>query len=79
LTKTDKQIDKNFIGEAGETEYYLIYKEKYKNVLNKSFLPKIKKTKNKKIIYADFCMVDDDTLEKFNIQFKQIPYEVKVY
>jgi hypothetical protein len=24
-------------------------------------------------------MVDDDALEKFNIQFKQIPYEVKVY
>ncbi len=74
-----KQIDKNFIGESGETEYYLIYKEKYKNVLNKSFLSKLKKTKNKKVIYADFCMVDDDTLEKFNIQFKQIPYEVKVY
>ncbi len=74
-----KQIDKNFIGETGETEYYLIYKEKYKNVLNKSFLSKIKKTRNKKVIYADFCMVDEDTLEKFNIQFKQIPYEVKVY
>jgi adenine-specific DNA-methyltransferase len=74
-----KQIDKNFIGESGETEYYLIYKEKYKNVLNKSFLSKLKKTKNKKVIYADFCMVDDDALEKFNIQFKQIPYEVKVY
>ena len=74
-----KQIDKNFIGESGETEFYLIYKEKYKNVLDKKFLSKIKKTKYKKIIYADFCMVDDDTLEKFNIQFKQIPYEVKVY
>ena len=74
-----KQIDKNFIGESGETEYYLIYKEKYKNVLNKSFLSKLNKTKNKKVIYADFCMVDEDTLEKFNIQFKQIPYEVKIY
>ena len=74
-----KQIDKNFIGESGETEYYLIYKEKYKNVLNKSFLSKLKKTKTKKVIYADFCMIDDDTLEKFSIQFKQIPYEVKVY
>ena len=74
-----KQIDKNFIGESGETEYYLIYKEKHKNVLNKSFLSKLKKTKNKKIIYADFCMIDEEILEKFNIQFKQIPYEVKVY
>jgi adenine-specific DNA-methyltransferase len=74
-----KQIDKNFIGESGEKEYYLIYKEKYKNVLNKSFLSKIKKTKNKKVIYADNCLIDEDILEKFNIQFKQIPYEVKVY
>jgi adenine-specific DNA-methyltransferase len=74
-----KQIDKNFIGEKGEVEYYLVYKEKYKNVLDKKFLSKLRKTKNKKIIYADFCMVDDDTLEKFNIQFKQIPYEVKIY
>jgi len=74
-----KQIDKNFIGESGETDYYLIYKEKYKNVLDKKFLSKIKETNNKKVIYADFCMVDDDILEKFNIQFKQIPYEVKVY
>lgn len=74
-----KKIEKNFIGESGETEYYLIYKEKYKNILNKSFLSKIKKTKNKKIIYADSCMIDEDELKKFNMQFKQIPYEVKVY
>ena len=74
-----KQIDKNFIGETGENEYYLIYKEKYKNVLDKKFLSKIKKTKYKKIIYADFCMIDEDTLKLHNIQFKQIPYEVKVY
>ena len=57
----------------------MFYKEIYKNVLDKRFLSKVKKTKNKKIVYADFCMIDDDILEKFNIQFKQIPYEVKVY
>jgi predicted nucleotidyltransferase len=74
-----KQIDKNFIGESGETEYYLIYKEKYKNVLDKKFLSKLRKNRSKKIIYADRCLVDGDVLDKFNIQFKQIPYEVKVY
>jgi len=74
-----KQIDKNFIGESGETEYYLIYKEKYKNVLDKNSLGKLKKTKNKKVVYADFCMIDEDILKLHNIQFKQIPYEVKVY
>jgi len=50
-----------------------------KNILDKKFLIKLKKTKNKKVIYADFCMIDEDEMKKFNIQFKQIPYEVKVY
>jgi len=74
-----KQIDKNFIGEKGDVEYYLMYKEKYKNVLDKKFLSKLRKTKNKKVVYADFCMIDEDELKEYNIQFKQIPYEVKVY
>lgn len=74
-----KKISSNFIGENGETEYYLIYKEKGVNVLSKSFFKKLKDTNNKKIIYADKCVVDDTTLEKHHIVFKQIPYEVKVY
>ncbi|MDD3607735.1 MAG: site-specific DNA-methyltransferase [Candidatus Moranbacteria bacterium] len=74
-----KKIDGNFVGELEATEYYLIYKGKNKNDLNKSFLKKIKDTDNKKIIYADRCLIDDDTLAKYNIVFKQIPYEVKVY
>ncbi|ODS43111.1 MAG: hypothetical protein MSIBF_05860 [Candidatus Altiarchaeales archaeon IMC4] len=79
-TNIDKgKIDKNFIGEYGETEYYLIYKEKHKNVLNKSFLKKIKENGNRRVIYADKCLIDEDILEKHKIQFKQIPYEVKVY
>ena len=79
-TNIDKiKIDNNFIGESNNTEYYLIYKEKNKNDLNKSFLKKVQKTENKKIIYADRCFIDEDTLIKYNIIFKQIPYEVKVY
>jgi len=74
-----KQISKNFIGSHNDVDYYLLYKEKGKNVLNKSFLKKIKKNANKIVIYADRCMIDEETLEKSNIQFKQIPYEVKVY
>ena len=74
-----KQVSGNFIGEYNETDYYLIYKEKWKNVLNKTFLKKVKKNNNKKVIYADKCLIDEDILKKHNIQFKQIPYEVKVY
>lgn len=74
-----KKIDENYIGELGTTEYYLLYKGKNKNDLNKSFLKRIKKTDSKKVIYADRCLIDDETLAKYNVVFKQIPYEVKVY
>lgn len=84
FTETQTNIDKknikgNLIGESGGVEYHLIYKEKYQNILNESFLKKIKKGGNKKVIYADKCLLDDATLVKYKIQFKQIPYEVKVY
>ncbi|MCC6866948.1 MAG: site-specific DNA-methyltransferase [Ignavibacteria bacterium] len=84
FTETQRNLDfkkakDNFIGELSGTEYYLIYKEKNKNDLRKSFLKRIKKNNNKKVIYADRCLIDDMTLSKFNIVFKQIPYEVKVY
>lgn len=74
-----KAIDGNFIGEKMDTEYYLIYKEKGKNVLNKSFLKKVRKNDAKKVVYADFCELDEKILEDAGIIFKQIPYEVKVY
>jgi adenine-specific DNA-methyltransferase len=79
-TNIDKnKIEKNFIGEHSDTEFYLIYKEKDKNILTKSFLSKLHKTENKKIVYADKNYLDEDVLLKYNIIFKQIPYEVKVY
>lgn len=74
-----KKIDGNFIGELGGTEYYLLYKGKYKNDLNKSALKIISDTEKKKVIYADRCLLDEDELARYNITFKQIPYEVKVY
>ena len=84
FTETQTNIDKkkingNFIGDYNAIEYYLVFKEKYQNVLDKSILKKIKKDKLKKIIYADQCDLLDEELEKNNIQFKQIPYEVKEY
>lgn len=74
-----KTIDGNYIGEKTDTEYYLIYKEKGQNVLDKSFLKKVRKSDAKKIVYADFCELDEKILEDAGIVFKQIPYEVKVY
>ena len=74
-----KKIKGNFIGALGETEYYLLYKGKLQNDLDKSALKIIADTEKKKVIYADRCLLDDDILAKHCIVFKQIPYEVKVY
>lgn len=74
-----KAIDGNYIGEKVGTEYYLIYKEKGKNVLDKSFLKKVRESDARKIVYADFCELDEKILEDLGIVFRQIPYEVKVY
>ena len=74
-----KKIEVNFIGELSGAEYYLIYKGRDKNDLDKSFLKKIRNNDNKKIIYADRCLIDDNTLARNNVVFKQIPYEVKIY
>ena len=79
VTLNLKNINNNFIGLYNETEFYLIFKEPKQNIFNKFFLTTIPKSNNKKIVYADKCTLDDKTLEKFKIVFKQIPYEIKVY
>lgn len=74
-----KNIRGNLIGEFAEIEYYLLFKEKGKNVLDKSFLKELKKGGERKVVYADNCLISDSILEQYNLIFKQIPYEVKVY
>ncbi|MDO8571343.1 MAG: site-specific DNA-methyltransferase [bacterium] len=74
-----KKISGNYIGESGDTEYYLLYKGKLENDLDRSALKIISDTDRKKVIYADRCLLDEDELVRYNITFKQIPYEVKVY
>lgn len=74
-----KQISGNFIGEHNESDFYLLFKEKGKNTLTKSFLKNVNRNDHKKIIYADFCTIPDELIQTYNITFKQIPYEVKVY
>jgi len=72
-------MEGNFIGEDVSTEFYLIYKEPKTNDLDKSFIKRLRKTDSKKVVYADRCMLDDEMLAQYNIVFKQIPYEVKIY
>lgn len=84
FTETQTNIDPakisgNFIGEHEDTEYYLIYKENGVNTLNRAFLKRLHKNDKKKVVYADRCTLGESTLEKNNVIFKQIPYEVRVY
>ncbi len=84
FTETQTNIDPfkisgNFIGEHQDTDYYLIYKGNEANTLNRAFLKKLQKNDKKKIVYADRCTLGDGTLERNNVIFKQIPYEVRVY
>jgi adenine-specific DNA-methyltransferase len=74
-----KEIKGNFIGQCADTYYYLLFRNKGNNILDLPFLNKLAKNKNKKIIYADKCLVDPDVLNQYGILFKQIPYEIKVY
>lgn len=73
------KIQNNLVGTYNDTSYYLLFKGIGKNILNKEFLKRLKKDSSKKVIYADKCLIDETTLKKHNAQFKQIPYEVKIY
>ncbi|HEY5122304.1 MAG TPA: site-specific DNA-methyltransferase, partial [Ignavibacteria bacterium] len=70
-----------YIGRNDETDYYLIYKKPQINILDEIFLKLFKKGKEQinKVVYADVCKVDEDVLDKLNITFKQIPYDILSY
>lgn len=84
FTETYTNLDKNkfkgnYIGEFAQTHYFLLFDGIGKNVLNRSFLKELKEKEGRKIIYADKCLLDEEILEQYQIIFKQIPYQVRVY
>jgi adenine-specific DNA-methyltransferase len=66
-----------YVGESGGIHYFMIYGEK--NDLDEGFLEIAKRYQGKKVVYADAVMIDDDELERFDIVFKQIPYEIRTF
>ncbi|MEW6407802.1 MAG: site-specific DNA-methyltransferase [Patescibacteria group bacterium] len=74
-----KNIKGNYLGNFAGAHYFLFFDGIGKNVLDRKFLSGLKPYAGKKIIYADKCLLDDEVLEKHQIIFKQIPYQVKVY
>jgi len=79
----EKSIDESryFVGKDRGESIYLIYqkdKDKLKNMaVTLDWAEKIsKKDKGKKIVYAPACFLDEEHLEKFNIQFVGVPYNL---
>ena len=62
LDLKEKAMKDYFIGERNGTEYYLIYKQGKENILNEKTASKVKKGEKEKIVYADNCTLDSDTL-----------------
>jgi adenine specific DNA methylase Mod len=84
FTETHTNLEKskikgNYLGDFGDCHYFLLFDGVDKNILSRSFLKRSKPYKGKKIIYADKCLLDDEILEKNQIIFKQIPYQIKIY
>jgi adenine-specific DNA-methyltransferase len=80
----DKQTIKEkdyFVGKLNNESIYLLYKKDINTLKNLSITLEWaeqinKKDSGKKIVYAPACFLDDEYLEKFNIQFVSIPYNL---
>lgn len=71
-------IKNPYIGSQGSTHYFLFFKDKGNNILDEETLKKAE-GKGTKVIYADKCLIDEETLSKKGVIFKQIPYELKKF
>ncbi|OGI57997.1 hypothetical protein A3C60_02280 [Candidatus Nomurabacteria bacterium RIFCSPHIGHO2_02_FULL_37_45] len=70
-----------FVGKLANESIYLLYKKDIETLKNLSITldwaeQAHKKDSGKKIVYAPACFLDDEYLEKFNIQFVSIPYNL---
>lgn len=82
FTETHASMGKakgNYLGESGGVHYFLFFDGVGGNVLNKKAIGAFSKLSGPKVVYADKLLLDEATLEKHQVTFKQIPYEIKVY
>lgn len=78
--KTIREKD-YFVGKTGNESIYLIYKKDFEKLkglaITLNWAEKInKKDGGRKIVYAPSCFLDDEYLEKFNIHFVSLPYNL---
>ena len=67
--------EKNLMGVNDDTAYYYFGGEN----LSWTTLAKIKTRAKVYVIYADACNLSEDELMKYNIHFRQIPFDVRKY
>lgn len=66
----------DFLGECNGVAYYFIYKKDEITTLDFEYLANLKKASSY-VIYADVCVLSDETMMKYNITFKKIPRDIK--
>lgn len=71
-----EQKGSDFLGECNGVAYYFIYKKDDITTLDFEYLAKLKKASSY-VIYADVCVLSDETMMKYNITFKKIPRDIK--
>ncbi len=72
-------INNPYIGKHKSTSYFLFFKEKDNNILDEKAFSKVLVYEGAKVVYADKCLIDEDTLIRQGVTFKQIPYELQKY
>jgi adenine-specific DNA-methyltransferase len=66
-----------YIGNFGDTAYYLLFGDDMPSVLDDSFLPLLEQSCSSHVIYADVCYIPDNVLDENNIRFKKIPRDIR--
>lgn len=56
--------------------YYFNYEKDASTTLNAAFLKSLKTKAEAYVIYADTCVISENTLQKFHITFKKIPRDI---
>lgn len=72
MTGTNRYL----LGSAGGIVYYLAYEPGEETVLDWNLLSSLPTRDRTTVIYADRCVIDQETLERLGITFKQVPRQI---
>ena len=66
-----------FLGCADGTAVYFHYRKGETTTLDAAFLKGVKEKAERYVIYADVCVLSPKMMEKWNIEFRKIPRDIK--